>query len=72
MSKVKILETVTTQDIPCDRILKAWKGQLTGLILAGWDHEGELICCSSYGSIPEALYLVEKYRQKLLEMGAEE
>lgn len=63
---VEVLSTTTCLPIPPDRILKAWKGKLQELILLGYDLDGKLVCCSSSGSIPDALYLAEQFKQKLM------
>lgn len=63
------LGNITKLDLPPDRILDAAKGQMQGVVLLGWDEDGELYFASTYADGGEVLWLLEKAKQRLLEIG---
>jgi hypothetical protein len=67
MGEVVNLDQVTSLDLPADRILESAIGQLEGVIIAGYDKEGEEYFASSYADGGDALWLVERFKLKLLE-----
>jgi hypothetical protein len=63
---VVILDGVTTMDIPPDRVLNGALGKLDAIILLGWDKNGEMYVASSTTDHEMTLWLIEKFRHKLL------
>lgn len=68
MDKVTRLPCITTLDIPADQILESAAGKLAGVVVIGWDEEGELYFASSYGARGETLWLLEKAKRELFGM----
>jgi hypothetical protein len=72
-TNVEILEGVTAHDIPPDRVLvAALAAGLTGVMVIGWDENGELYAASSIAGGPEALWLLEMAKKDLLRIGSNE
>lgn len=68
-AEIHNLNCITRLDIVADRVLQAAiDSKLQGVIVAGWDEEGNLYCASSYADGGDALWLVEKFKLKLLEV----
>lgn len=63
--KVTVLGCVTMLDLPPDRVLQAAVGKLSGVVVAGWDKDGNLYLASS-NNPPETLWLLERARSDLL------
>lgn len=57
----------TFLDLPPDRVLSAATGKLEGVILLGYDKEGNEYFASSYGDATEILWLLERCKKRLLE-----
>ena len=62
------LGVVTTRKLPVDPILDAAKGQLADVLITGWDADGELYIASSSANGGDLLWLIEKTKQRLLEV----
>jgi hypothetical protein len=65
------LGNITRLDIPVDRVLDAAKGELhgpSGVVVIGWDDDGELYFASSVADGGEVLWLLEKAKIALLEI----
>jgi hypothetical protein len=63
------LSGLTTKlDIPADAVLGGATGKLADAVLIGWDKEGEFYVASSLASGAETLLLLEKAKQRLMEM----
>jgi tryptophanyl-tRNA synthetase len=63
------LETVTTLDLPPDRILrKAAEAELTHVVVIGVDPDGEEFFASSIASGPEVVWMLERAKLALLRM----
>ncbi|MGI9490490.1 MAG: hypothetical protein ACR2RF_32275 [Geminicoccaceae bacterium] len=60
---------ITCLDIPPDRILERAKGELQDVIVIGYDHEGEEYFASSKADGGSVLWLLERFKKRLLEMG---
>jgi hypothetical protein len=58
---------ITRLDLDPDVILEANKGKLAGLVLVGWDTDGELIAASTYADGGTVLWLLEQCKRRLLE-----
>lgn len=67
MSKDNIipLNCVTRLDIPPDRILEGAKGKLQGVVLIGYDEDGDVYAASSYADGGDVLWLLEACKMKL-------
>jgi hypothetical protein len=71
VEKVTVLQTVTTLDIPTERVLNAALNTvLTGAIVIGVDAEGELYFSSSFADGGSVLWWMEKAKKALLEVQA--
>lgn len=70
MSNVVNLPCISRLDLPADRILDAAKAaELEGVVVIGYHKDGSEYFASSYadGSIP--VWLMERSKKKLLEIG---
>lgn len=67
MSNIIPLECITRLDLPPDRILEAAIGKMEGVVLMGWDKEGELYFASTYADGGTVLWLMEQCKMRLLE-----
>lgn len=67
-AQIHNLNCITRLEIPADRVLEAALGKLQGVILAGWDEDGQLYIASSYADGGDALWLAEKFKQRLLDV----
>lgn len=68
-AKVIELDLPTRLNVPPDRILKAAVGKLDGVLLIGFDKEGEPYFASSYADGGDALWLMELCKLALLTAG---
>lgn len=70
MGEIVSLDTVTSLDLDPDRVLEAAVGEFPeGVVVIGYDSDGEFNFCSSISDGPEALWLLELAKKRLLEMG---
>lgn len=68
-AEIHTLNCITTLDIPADRVLQAaLDANLQGVIISGWDDDGKLYVATSYASGGMALWLVEKFKLRLLDV----
>lgn len=67
MGKVIPIGGITRLDLPADRILENAKGQLEGVIIIGFDHEGEVYAASSYADGGDVMWLLEACKTKMME-----
>ena len=66
------LGNATRLDLPADRVLDAAKGHLTdGVVIIGFDGNGEFYFASSIADGGEVLWLLEMSKKQLLENGNE-
>jgi len=56
----------TTLNIPPERVLEAAKGQLKRVLVLGTDKEGLFYFCSSTSDKKESLWLVDNFKNQLL------
>ena len=68
MSNVIQMNGITKLDMPIDRVLESAKGELEGVILIGYDKEGEEYFASTYADGGEILWLIERLKKRLLEV----
>jgi len=71
MSKVIPFTGITKLDIDPDAVLENNKGKLEGVVIMGWDNDGNEIFASSYADGGTVLWLVERLKKRLLEVGDE-
>jgi hypothetical protein len=58
---------ITTLDLDADQVLENCKGQMEGVVLMGWDKDGELFFASTYADGGNVLWLMEQCKKRLLE-----
>lgn len=68
-AKIYHFDGATTLDIPPDQVLQHACGKLEKVVVLGFEQDGSLYMAASCGNIPEALFLLEKCKQKLLSYG---
>ena len=66
MGDVITLGNVTKLDLPVDRVLEGAKDQLEGVVLLGYDKEGEFYFASTYADGGNVLWLLESMKKQLL------
>lgn len=66
---VRIFPGITPYSLDPDIMLNKAVGQTKAVVIVGWDHDGELFFSSSEPGGPEVLWLLEKAKQALLEIG---
>jgi len=71
MGEVVNLGCVTKLDLPADRILEAAAGKLEGVVIMGYDKDGNEYFASSYADGGDTLWLLERSKLKLLRMADE-
>ncbi len=71
MSKVIPFKGITKLDLDPDTILENNKGKLEGVVIMGWDKNGNEYFASSYADGGTVLWLVERLKKALLEIGGE-
>jgi len=70
--KVVTFNGVTTLDLPPDRVLEAALGKLEGVVLMGYDKEGNEYLASSYADMRNFLWLAERFKMQVLSIEGEE
>lgn len=72
MGEVVQWRGITKLDLPPDRVLEgAAEAKLSGVVVLGYDADGNHFFSSSYADGGEVLWLLEKCKKRLLEMGDE-
>ena len=67
MSKVILFTGITKLDLPPDRILEKNIGTgLEGVVIMGYDKDGQEVFASSYADGGVVLWLIERLKQRLL------
>ena len=66
MNNVIPLGCVTKLDLHVDTVLESAKGELEGVILIGYDKEGEPYFASTYADGGDVLWLLKKCEKTLL------
>jgi len=67
MGKIIPIGGVTILDLPADQILEAAKGKMDGVILIGFDKDGEVYAASSYADGGDVMWLLEACKIKMME-----
>ena len=70
--KVIPLGNVTKLDLPVDTILESAKEQLDGVLLLGYDNDGEFYFASTYADGGDVLWLLANCKKQLLEIVVED
>ena len=68
-AKVIQFTGITKLDQPPDRVLERSMGELEGVVVMGYDKDGDEYFCSSYADGGTVLWLMERLKTKLLEEG---
>lgn len=69
-AKIITLDCLSRHDLPVDRVLQgAIDSDLEGVVLMGYDKEGEHYFASSYADAGTCLWLLEKLKAQLLSAG---
>lgn len=58
---------ITKLDLDPDLVLEGAKGKLEGLLIVGWDLEGEFYGASTFADGPTLLWLMEVCKKRLLD-----
>ena len=66
MSNVILFNGITKLDLDPDMVLENTKGKLEGVILIGYDKEGEEYFASTYADGGDVLWLLERMKIRLL------
>lgn len=69
-AKVIPFTGITRVDLDPDRVLENKKGALAGVVIMGWDHDGNEVFASSYADGGTVLWLLERCKLRLLDPGA--
>ncbi len=72
MSNVIQWRGITRLDLDPDVVLENTKGQLEGLIIIGYDKDGQEYFASSYADGGDVLWLLERMKLRLLNVAAED
>ena len=70
MNNVLMFTGITRNNLDPDLVLENTKGKLSGFIIAGYDLDGEAFFSSTYADGGDALWLIEKFKQALLNAGS--
>lgn len=54
-------------DIPAEKVLTAAVGEVDRVLVLGYDNDGEEYFAASFADKAEVLWLVERFRQQLLD-----
>ncbi len=72
MSNVIQWRGITRLDLDPDVVLENTKGQLEGLIIIGYDKDGQEYFASSYADGGDVLWLLERMKLRLLNVAVED
>jgi hypothetical protein len=72
MSNVVTLPCITKLDLPADRILEDALGKLDGVVIIGFDKDGNEFFASSYADGGQVVWLLERSKLKLLRTADQE
>lgn len=64
--KIVVLGCETRLDIPPDRVLEGAVGELTCVVVVGYDHDGEEYFASSTADDERILWLLERLKARVL------
>lgn len=66
-AEIFIFDGITKLDLPADRVLDQAKGKLQGVIVIGFDQDGDFYAASSYADGGNAIWLLEVCKKRILE-----
>lgn len=69
MGTVHYFGGITKLDLPADRILEQNIGELEGVLIMGYNKQGQFIAASSYADGGLVLWLMEQCKHELLKHG---
>ena len=69
MGDIISLPVITRLDLDPDRVLTEACGNLENVVVIGFDKDGEEYFASSIAAGPEVLWLIERMKKALLEVG---
>ena len=67
-AKIIYFTGITKLDLPPDQILEAAVGKMEGVVIMGWDAQGDEYFASSYADGGTVLWLLERMKKQLLEV----
>lgn len=67
MGEIIPIGNLTRMDGDPDRILKAAMGKLDGVVISGFDHDGNLWAASSYADGGNVMWLLEACKTKMMQ-----
>lgn len=73
MSKIVELDVITTVPLPAERVLRrAGEADLETAVIVGWTKDGEFYFASTHSDGGEVIYLLERAKLELLNIGPED
>ncbi len=66
MAKIIPFTGVTKLNLEPDTLLESYKGEFEGFVIAGFGKDGEEIFGSSYADGGTALWLMERFKRRLM------
>lgn len=66
MGKIIEFTGITKLDIAVDRVLEGAKGQLEGVVIIGFDKNGDVYSASTYADGGVVLWLLEVCKRRLM------
>ena len=71
MSNVVNLGCITKLNLPVDRVLDEAKDRLEGVVIIGYDKDGEEYFASTYADGADVLWLLERAKHELMHVAKE-
>jgi hypothetical protein len=71
MTNVVRFTGITKLDIPADHVIESALGKLEGVVILGYDKDGQEYFASSYADGGDMLWLLERAKKALLEVADE-
>ncbi|RPJ29884.1 MAG: hypothetical protein EHM17_16135 [Verrucomicrobiaceae bacterium] len=71
MTNVVRFTGITKLDMPADHVLESALGKLEGVVILGYDKDGQEYFASSYADGGDMLWLLERAKKALLEVADE-
>lgn len=71
MSNIVRFSGITKLDMPADHVLESAVGKLEGVVVLGYDKDGQEYFASSYADGGDMLWLLERAKKALLEVADE-
>jgi len=71
MTNVVRFTGITKLDMPADHVIESALGKLEGVVILGYDKDGQEYFASSYADGGDMLWLLERAKKALLEMADE-